>query len=277
MTALHALSRTAAWVAGHRVSHDVRTETALARRLQHATSTGYRIAVLGSAPAAGATTVAALLALVLAHYRSEDVLAVDGGAHVAGLAPEQAERGCDLAERVGVPPPEAFAAVNRGLTQARDGLWVLPGGADAADVRGGYAFTVLDAGTAVGRSDGPAGGSVAAAPARVLVVPSGQEGLARAWDALGLLAHGRPPLAPTDILFVERERGEQAQLDGVDEVAKAATGLGVRVECLAYDRHLAAGGAIRPGEITEQTRWTVSQLAADLLAGRISAVPYALN
>jgi hypothetical protein len=279
VNALHALSRTAGWVVGHRLSRDVRTETALAQRLQRPTRTGHRIAVLGSEPAVGATTVAALLAVVLAHYRSEDVLAVDGRTRVTGLTPEPEDERCDLAERIGVPPPEAFAAVNPRLTQVRGGLWVLPGGADVSTVRAGFAFTVLDAGTAVGRSDGPAGGTVAGSPGRVLVVPSAPAGLARAWDTLGLLAHGRPTLAPADILFVERTRlrREQARLDGFDEVAKTATGLGVRVARLGYDCRLAEGGALQPGEIAESTRWTLSRLAADPLAGRTSAVPYALN
>ena len=133
----------------------------------------------------------------------------------------------------------------------------------------------MDAGTAVGRSDGPPGGTVAGSAGRVLVVPSSPDGLTWARDTLGLIAHGRHPLAPTDIVVLDRSGS--GRLVGLDDLTKAATGLGVRVAHLGFDRHLAEAGALRPSEIADATRWTLSQLAADLLAGPTRAVRYALN
>jgi hypothetical protein len=288
MLALHSLARTAGWVVGHRLSRDVRTETVLARWLQEPVVTRRQIAVLGSGPAVGATTVTALLALVLARYRAEDVLAVGCSAasthEAAEPVPDDKHRS-GLAERLGVPslhqpratspysPPGFEPSVKPTLTLAAEGLWVMPHSADQPDR---FGITVLDAGTAVGRSDGPPGGSVAGSLGRVQVATSSPAGLAMAWDTLNLLAHGRHPLAPTDILLVER--AERGGLDDDHErLADAATGLGVRVARLGYDRHLAAAGALRLDQIADSTRWTLSRLAADLLSAPTRTVASAWN
>ena len=235
------LTRAIRWTVGLSVSRDVRAETLAMVRVQRPIVAGLRIAVLGSAPGVGATTVASVLALVLAHYRADRILAVDADPDGAGA----------LARRVG----------GGGLPGGPANLRLRAGDADGSR----FGVCVTDAGAS---AFGPAPDTavLTGAHRRLLVVPATPEGTARRrrrWSGTCLTGH---PAPPTDVVPVFRHgtfgTGGAAH---VDRLAAAVGRYGVGTFPVPYDRVLAGGGTIRASAVGEASRHAFVALAAAVL------------
>lgn len=257
----------------------------LAHPLRHGTS----IAVVGSQPQAGRTTVAALLAHLLAVLGRTRVLAVDAGTNGTGLR-----------ERLGVGPAGSLHAVFAGLRLEPPGQLRLPPGppsfrwvsqhlasdgglavlAAAANERGRpfpaghYAATV----SRLGRwyraivTDTPVGPTAEVLPGvirgarRVLAVGTADEsGLATLRDTLEWLAAAGSDdlLAGTTCVLVARGRGSRLSS------GRARAVLGLPVHALPPDDHLASPVPLDWTMLSDRTRSAALALAAACVVGRI--------
>jgi hypothetical protein len=246
------LTRAVRWTAGWSVTRDVRDELTAAARVQRPVVAGLRVVVIGG-PGVGTTTVASLLALVLAHYRTDRVLAVD-----AAPGP-----GSALAARVGVP------VARRSPARGPGNLWLVPRGEERRPGRRRhFAVTVTDAGSSVFGAT-TADPVLAGSHGRVLVVPAGADGDAWAAGLLDRLARARHPLSPTDIV----------RIAGPGRTRPAPATPGVRSHTVPYDPALAGAGPVRPSAVADATRRAFVRLAAALLTrpGGGSAGPAAVR
>ncbi|MFH8566956.1 hypothetical protein [Streptomyces sp. NPDC017993] len=261
-------------------------ETAAVTRAAHAiqqpVTTGRQIAVSSIRGGAGKSTVAALLALTYAHYRSDPVLAVEADPALGTLphrlgAREVRWSGSDLAQIV--DPSMLITDLTGYLLPFAGGGWLLPGSQGAigtrldldayrvvmTSLRRHFSTMVVDCETLpaeVART------ALVTTQARVLVTPATPEGVAATRSVVDWIGSLHPGLLPTTVVVLTHSSPDA----GVD-VRKAAEHLGAggaAVLPLPYDRHLAAGGAIRTELLGERTREAAARIAAETMDRAVS-------
>ncbi|MFI9049483.1 hypothetical protein [Streptomyces sp. NPDC053427] len=259
--------------------------TQAAYAIQQPVTSGRQIAVSSIRGGAGKSTVAALLALTYAHYRPDPVLAVEADPALGTLphrlgAREVRWSGSDLAEIV--DPSMLITDLTGYLLPFAGGGWLLPGSQGAigtrldldtyrvvmTSLRRHFAATVVDCETLpaeVART------ALVTTQARVLVTPATPEGVAATRSVLNWVGGLHPGLLPTTVVVLTHSSPDA----GLD-VRKAAEHLGAggaAVLPLPYDRHLAAGGAIRTELLGERTRESAARIAAEVMDRAVSREP----
>ncbi|MGW3010351.1 hypothetical protein ACWC9R_16185 [Streptomyces sp. NPDC001219] len=259
--------------------------TQAAHAIQQPVTTGRQIAVSSIRGGAGKSTVAALLALTLAHYRSDPVLAVEADPALGTLphrlgAREVRWSGSDLAQIV--DPAMLITDLTGYLLPFAGGGWLLPGSQGAigtrldldayrvvmTSLRRHFAATVVDCETLpaeVART------ALVTTQARVLVTPATPEGVAATRSVLDWVGGLHSGLLPTTVVVLTHTSPDS----GVD-VRRAAEHLGAggaAVLPLPYDRHLAAGGAIRTELLGERTREAAARITAEVMDRALSREP----
>ncbi|MFI2432183.1 MinD/ParA family protein [Streptomyces sp. NPDC018693] len=270
--ALRAVRRTVSSSAAREVAET----TATAEILQRAVTTGRQIAVTSIRGGSGKTTTAALLGTTYAHYRQDPVLIIEAdpalGSLPLRLGAEQLRWTTgDLAAIA--EPQMSLLDVTGYLVQLPENAWLLPGSQGQVgamlDTRGYervmvnlrryFGVTVVDCETLpaeVART------ALVAAQARVLTVPATLEGVASTHAVLDWM-RGLPRdiIATTVVVLTETVPHPGLDLGKATEQLKAT---GVTVRVLPYDRHLAAGGAIRTDLLARATRQSATLLAAEV-------------
>ncbi len=259
--------------------------TQAAYAIQQPVTTGRQIAVSSIRGGAGKSTVAALLALTYAHYRPDPVLALEADPALGTLphrlgAREVRWSGTDLAQIV--DPSMLITDLTGYLLPFAGGGWLLPGSQGSigarldldtyrivmTSLRRHFAATVVDCETLpaeVART------ALVTTQARVLVTPATPEGVAATRSVLNWVGGLHPGLLPTTVVVLTHSSPDS----GVD-VRKAADHLGAggaAVLPLPYDRHLAAGGAIRTELLGERTREAAARIAAEAMDRAVSRDP----
>ncbi|ONK12170.1 hypothetical protein [Streptomyces sp. MP131-18] len=264
-------------------SRDTAEATAAARAIQQPITTGRQIAVTSIRGGAGKTTVAALLALAFAHYRTDSVLAVEADPALGTLphrlgADQVRWSAADLARIVdpsmNITEVTGYLLPFTGASGGPGGGWLLPGsqGAIGAELdidtyrivmtslRRYFGTTVVDCETLpaeVART------ALTTTQARVLVAPATPEGAAATRSVLDWMAGLHRSMLATTVVALTRSS------PGMDlNDRKAAAYLeagGAMVVPLPYDRSLAAGGEIRGALLAEATRAAAARLAAETM------------
>ncbi|KAA6221112.1 hypothetical protein CP973_03215 [Streptomyces albofaciens JCM 4342] len=259
--------------------------TRAAHAIQQPVTTGRQLAVSSIRGGAGKSTVAALLALTYAHYRSDPVLAVEADPALGTLphrlgAREVRWSGTDLAQIVG--PDMLITDLTGYLLPFTGGGWLLPGSQGAigtrldldtyrtvmTSLRRHFATTVVDCETLpaeVART------ALVTTQARVLVTPATVEGVLATKSVLEWMGGVHRGLLPTCVVVLNH-----TSPDGGIDVRKAVEHLGTggaAVLPLPYDRHLAAGGAVRTELLGERTREAAARLAAEVMDRAVSRSP----
>ncbi|MFF1691429.1 MULTISPECIES: hypothetical protein [unclassified Streptomyces] len=250
-------------------------EARLARELQQPVANGRVIAVTSIRGGVGKTTVSALLARTLNHYRHDPVLALEADAALGTLpvrlGAESVRWSCpDLAQIL--KPSMQLIDVTGYLVPVTDGGWLLPASQGRVGapldvrtyrtvslaLRRHFAMTVVDCETLPGEV---ARTAMDTAHARVVVAPMTVEGVGGTRVVLDWLAQ-LPKAALASTVVALTSSAPDMTLD-----LKAATAhlreTGVAVVHLPYDRHLAAGGPIRAALLSEATRRAATGLAAE--------------
>jgi len=231
--------------------------------VQRPVTTGRRIAVAGVRDGSGTTTVAALLAAVLADRRADGVLAVDTDAALRSLL-----------WRFGIedPAPDAVTPTDPADSADADafaperarGLWLMPGGPEYGDISGVgeyarfFGVTVVDLGPAY-LSTADVG-----AQAGVLVVPATLDGLRAVRAAAADLTDDLDDVVAHPVVALVQLTPGSDGID-LDQALILLNRYGLAAVTLPYDRHLAAGGPILPDLIAETTVAAATALAARVL------------
>ncbi|MFE5021956.1 type VII secretion protein [Streptomyces sp. NPDC056656] len=250
-------------------------ETRLAREVQQPVANGRVVAVTSIRGGVGKTTVSALLARTLNHYRHDPVLALEADAALGTLpvrlGAESVRWSCpDLAQIL--KPSMRLTDVTGYLVPVTDGGWLLPASQGRVGapldvrtyrtvslaLRRYFAVTVVDCETLPGEV---ARTAMDTAHARVVVAPMTVEGVGGTRVVLDWLAQ-LPKAALASTVVALTSSAPDMTLD-----LKAATAhlreTGVAVVHLPYDRHLAAGGPIRTALLSEATRRAATGLGAE--------------
>ncbi|WP_241779993.1 hypothetical protein [Streptomyces natalensis] len=256
--------------------------TQAAYAIQQPVTTGRQLSVTSIRGGAGKSTVAALLALTYAHYRADPVLALEADPALGTLphrlgAREVRWSGTDLA---GIVDPSMLITDLTGyLIPFPGGGWLLPGSQGAigtrleidtyrvvmTSLRRYFATTVVDCETLpaeVART------ALVTTQARIMVSPATPEGVAATRSVLDWVGGVHPGLLPTTVVVLN----QIAPDTGLD-TRKAADLLGAggaAVLPLPYDRHLAAGGAIRTELLGERTLRAAARIAAEAMNRAVS-------
>ncbi|MET8177754.1 type VII secretion protein [Streptomyces sp. NPDC005336] len=258
-------------------SREVEEATQVAQALQQPVTTGRQIAVTSIRGGAGKTTVAALLNLTFAHYRQDPVLVFEAdpalGTLPVRLGAESVRWTCGDVAQV-VTPAMQFAEISGYLVQLPEGGWLLPGSQGKIGtpldipayrsvtmaLRRYFGITVVDCETLPGELARTALDTV---QARVLVAPATVEGVASTRTVLDWMAAVPRPMLPGTVVALTESSPDTA----IDmDIARRHLGeTGVLVMTVPYDRHLAAGGAIRTELLAQSTRLAAGRLAAELL------------
>ncbi|MEU1519545.1 hypothetical protein ABZ490_46790 [Streptomyces sp. NPDC005811] len=270
--ALRAVRRTVSSSAAREVAET----TATAETLQRTVTTGRQIAVTSIRGGSGKTTVAALLGATYAHYRQDPVLMVEADPALGSLPLRLGAESLrwttgDLAALV--EPQMSLLDITGYLVQLPENAWLLPGSQGQVgamlDTRGYervmvslrryFGVTVVDCETLpaeVART------ALSAAQARVLTAPATLEGVASTRSVLEWM-RGLPRDITTTTVVVLTETAPHPGLD-LDKAAEQLKATGASVRVLPYDRHLAAGGAIRTDLLARPTRLAATRLAAEV-------------
>ncbi|GCD36767.1 hypothetical protein OEIGOIKO_04544 [Streptomyces chrestomyceticus JCM 4735] len=259
--------------------------TRAAHAIQQPVTTGRQLAVSSIRGGAGKSTVAALLALTYAHYRSDPVLAVEADPALGTLPHRLGVRevrwsGTDLAQIV--DPSMLITDLTGYLLPFTGGGWLLPGSQGSigarldldtyrivmTSLRRHFATTVVDCETLpaeVART------ALVTTQARVLVTPATVEGVRATKSVLEWMGGVHRGLLPTAVVVLNH-----TSPDGGIDVRKAVEHLGAggaAVLPLPYDRHLAGGGAVRTELLGERTREAAARLAAEVMDRAVSRGP----
>ncbi|MDH6623396.1 MinD-like ATPase involved in chromosome partitioning or flagellar assembly [Streptomyces sp. LBL] len=270
--ALRAVRRTVSSSAAREVAET----TATAEVLQQPVTTGRQIAVTSIRGGSGKTTVAALLATTYAHYRQDPVLALEADPALGSLPIRLGAETLrwttgDLADVV--EPQMTLLDITGYLVKLPDNAWLLPGSQGQVgamldtrayervmvSMRRYFGVTVVDCETMpaeVART------ALSAAQARVLTVPATLEGVASTHAVLQWM-RGLPRDITTTTVVVLTETVPHSGVD-LGKAAEQLKTTGASVRVLPYDRHLAAGGAIRTELLARDTREAATRLAAEV-------------
>ncbi|MFI6863460.1 MinD/ParA family protein [Streptomyces sp. NPDC050421] len=257
-------------------AREVAEITRTAEVLQRPVTTGRQIAVTSIRGGAGKTTVSALLGTAYAHYRQDPVLLVEADPALGSLplrlgAETLRWTTADLADIV--EPQMSLLDVTGYLVQLPDNAWLLPGsqgriGAmlDTATyervmvaLRRYFSVTVVDCETLPAEV---ARVALSASQARVLAAPATLDGVTSTYAVLQWL-QGLPRHVIAGTVVVLSSTVARPGID-VAAAAERLRSTGASVHVLPYDRHLAAGGALRTELLARPTRLAATRLAADV-------------
>jgi MinD-like ATPase involved in chromosome partitioning or flagellar assembly len=271
------LGRSLRGIVGSSAARVTAEVTAVARQLQQPVTTGRQIVVTSVHGGAGKSTVSALLGCAYAHYRPDPVLVMEANPTLGTLpvrlaAPSLRWTMSDVAKVVN--PSMRFDQVIGYLVGLPEGGWLLPGSKGqigarvslaeyqtvAVALRRYFAITVVDCETLPGEL---ARSALAGAQARVLVAPATAEGVAAARTVLEWMGSVPRPMLPGTVVALNSTSPHTA----IDlAAARRYLRVGdVSVVHLPYDRHLAAGGAVRLPLLGQETRDATARLGAELL------------
>lgn len=270
--ALRGLRRTVSSSAAREVAET----TAIAEVLQQPVTTGRQIAVTSIRGGAGKSTLAALLGTTYAHYRQDPVLVVEADPALGSLPLRLGAETLrwttgDLADIV--EPQMSLLDVTGYLVQLPGNAWLLPGSQGQIgamldskayervmiSLRRYFGMTVIDCETLPAEV---ARVALSASQARILAAPATLEGITSTYAVLQWM-QGLPPHVIAGTVVVLTELVPHAGLD-VAKAAQKLTSTGASVQVMPYDRHLAAGGAIRTELLAHETREAATRLAADV-------------
>ncbi|KIF75048.1 ATPase [Streptomyces sp. 150FB] len=270
--ALRGLRRTVSSSAAREVAET----TAIAEILQQPVTTGRQIAVTSIRGGAGKSTLAALLGTTYAHYRQDPVLVVEADPALGSLPLRLGAETLrwttgDLADIV--EPQMSLLDVTGYLVQLPGNAWLLPGSQGQIgamldskayervmiSLRRYFGMTVIDCETLPAEV---ARVALSASQARILAAPATLEGITSTYAVLQWM-QGLPPHVIAGTVVVLTELVPHAGLD-VAKAAQKLTSTGASVQVMPYDRHLAAGGAIRTELLAHETREAATRLAADV-------------
>ncbi|MFJ9678990.1 MinD/ParA family protein [Streptomyces sp. NPDC101194] len=257
-------------------AREVARTTATAETLQQPVTTGRQIAVTSIRGGAGKSTVAALLGTTYAHYRQDPVLFVEADPALGSLPLRLGAETLrwTTGDLAGIIEPQmSLMDITGYLVQLPGNAWLLPGSQGQigamldsrayervmVSLRRYFGVTVVDCETLPAEV---ARVALSAAQARVLAAPATLEGITSTYAVLQWMQSlPRQVIAGTVVVLSELVPHPGLDLAEAAEKLKA-TGAGVQV--LPYDRHLAAGGAIRTELLAHATREAVTRLAADV-------------
>jgi len=270
--AAHAVRRIVSSSAAREVAELTRT----AERLQQPVTTGRQIAVTSIRGGAGKSTVAALLGTTYAHYRQDPVLLVEADPALGSLPLRLGSQSLrwttgDLANIV--EPQMSLLDITGYLVQLPDNAWLLPGSQGRigamldtrayervmVSLRRYFGVTVVDCETLPAEV---ARVALSASQARVLTTPATLEGVMSTYNVLEWMK-GLPRHVIEGTVVVLTEQTPRAGID-LGKAARKLESTGASVQVLPFDRHLAAGGAIRPELLARATRRAATLLAADV-------------
>ncbi|MGW4228015.1 AAA family ATPase [Streptomyces sp. NPDC004980] len=250
--------------------------TRTAERLQQPVTTGRQIAVTSIRGGAGKSTVAALLGTTYAHYRQDPVLLVEADPALGSLPLRLGAESLrwttgDMADIV--EPQMSLLDVTGYLVQLPGNAWLLPGSQGRigamldtrayeqvmVSLRRYFGVTVVDCETLPAEV---ARVALSASQARVLTAPATLEGVTSTHNVLEWIqALPRHVIEGTVVVLTE-----QTPHVGIDlgKATQKLASTGASVQVLPFDRHLAAGGAIRTELLAHATHQAVTRLAADV-------------
>ncbi|MFB7208478.1 MinD/ParA family protein [Streptomyces sp. NPDC056255] len=257
-------------------AREVARSTATAETLQQPVTTGRQIAVTSIRGGAGKSTVAALLGTTYAHYRQDPVLLVEADPALGSLP---LRLGADslrwtTGDLAGIIEPQmSLLDITGYLVQLPGNAWLLPGSQGQigamldtrayervmVSLRRYFGVTVVDCETLPAEV---ARVALSAAQARVLAAPATLEGVTSTYAVLQWM-QSLPRQVIAGTVVVLSELVPHSGLD-LDEAAQKLKATGASVQVLPYDRHLAAGGAIRTELLAHATREAATRLAADV-------------
>lgn len=273
-------------VVGASAAGDLRELTGISERLRMPVPSCRRIAVTSIRGGAGKTTVAALLASVIAEHRDDRVLALDADSGIGSLPLRlgvHAERSMrDLAEA----SPRSWDQTAGFLARTGQGLWVLSGSARgqvseleletfqvaAGGVSRYFSAAVIDCGAGiVARLQR---GVLAAAHAQVFVAPGTVDGAISARQTLGWFVGSgyEALLSRTVVALVAHSPHADGDAD-LDRARQVLSDGGLPVVVVPYDRHLATGTAITPDRVSGMVRTSATWIAAEVFARSLSGGP----
>ncbi|WP_308119536.1 hypothetical protein [Streptomyces sp. JJ38] len=256
---------------------DTAAATETAHAIQQPITTGRQIAVTSIRGGAGKSTLAALLALTFAHYRTDPVLAVEAdpalGTLPRRLGAAEVRWSCADLARI-VDPSMQITDVTGYLLPFPGGGWLLPGSQGSVgaqldvdtyrvvmtSLRRYFGTTLVDCETLpaeVART------ALTTTQARVLVTPATVEGVAATRTVLDWIGGLHRSMLPTTVVVLTHSTPDMT-LDESEAAGYLEAG-GAKVLSLPYDRHLAAGGGIRTSLLGQSTREAAARIAATLM------------
>ncbi|WP_030265275.1 ATPase [Streptomyces violens] len=256
-------------------AREVAETTATAEVLQQPVTTGRQIAVTSIRGGSGKSTVAALLGTAYAHYRQDPVLFVEADPSLGSLPLRLGAETLrwTTGDLAGIVEPQmSLLDVTGYLVQLPNNAWLLPGSQGQigamletrayervmVSLRRYFGVTVVDCETLPAEV---ARVALSAAQARVLTAPATLEGITSTYSVLQWM-QGLPPHVIAGTVVVLTELVPHGGLD-LEEAVKKLQSTGATVRTLPYDRHLAAGGAIRTELLAHSTREAATRIAAD--------------
>ncbi|MFD4947620.1 MinD/ParA family protein [Streptomyces sp. NPDC058239] len=257
-------------------AREVARTTATAEMLQQPVTTGRQIAVTSIRGGAGKSTVAALLGTTYAHYRQDPVLFVEADPALGSLPLRLGAETLrwTTGDLAGIIEPQmSLLDITGYLVQLPGNAWLLPGSQGQIgamldsrayervmiSLRRYFGVTVVDCETLPAEV---ARVALSAAQARVLAAPATLEGITSTYAVLQWM-QSLPRHVIAGTVVVLSELVPHPGLD-LDEAAEKLRSTGAGVQVLPYDRHLAAGGAIRTDLLAHTTREAATRLAADV-------------
>lgn len=269
--AMRTLRRTVASSA----AREVADTTAGAEILQQPVTTGRQIAVTSIRGGSGKSTVAALLGTAYAHYRQDPVLFVEADPSLGSLPLRLGAETLrwTTGDLAGIVEPQmSLLDVTGYLVQLPNNAWLSPGSQGQigamletrayervmVSLRRYFGVTVVDCETLPAEV---ARVALSAAQARVLTAPATLEGVTSTYAVLQWM-QGLPPHVIAGTVVVLTELVPHSGLD-LGQAVKKLKSTGASVRTLPYDRHLAAGGAIRTELLAHSTREAATRLAAE--------------
>jgi MinD-like ATPase involved in chromosome partitioning or flagellar assembly len=264
---------------GAAVAHEVRRTADVENALGRPVPSCRQIAVTSIRGGAGKTTVAGLVATVIAQYRQDRVLALDADSGLGSLPLRLNVRSERSLHDLGASrPPQTFEEAAPFLGRTADGLWVMSGTSGgqitheldlatfktAAGVMSRYfAALVIDCGA--GLLPDLQRGILTDAHAQVMVTPGTVDGAISArgaleWQARNGYAH---LLTRTIVALITHTPHVDADLTRGAQLLSSG---GMPVVHMPYDRHLATGTAIESARIGQETRAAAIRLALEAFA-----------
>ncbi|MEU6673564.1 hypothetical protein [Streptomyces sp. NPDC046925] len=256
---------------------EVAEQTRLAREVQQPVTTGRVIAVTSIRGGVGKSTVSALLARTFNHYRHDPVLALEADAALGTLpvrlGAESVRWSCADLARI-LSPEMQLTDVTGYLVPVADGGWLLPASQGRVGapldvptyrtvtlaLRRYFAMSVVDCETLPGEV---ARTAMDTAHARVVVAPMTAEGVNGTRMVLDWLAQ-LPHSALATTVVALSANSPDTTLD-LKTAAAHLRETGAAVVPLPYDRHLAQGGPIHTGMLSQSSRDAAVQLAAEAM------------
>ncbi|REE96559.1 MinD-like ATPase involved in chromosome partitioning or flagellar assembly [Thermomonospora umbrina] len=278
-SALRRVGRGVRKAVGASAAGDLRETTGVAQRIQSPVPSCRRIAVTSIRGGAGKTTVAALLAAVIAEHRDDRVLAMDADSGLGslplrlGAQPERSMH--DLA----AAQPRSWEETAQFLATTEQGLWLLSATARgrvseleletfqtaAAGVGRYFSAAVIDCGAGiVARLQR---GVLASAHAQVFVTPGTVDGALSARQTLSWFVGSgyEELLSRTVVALVTHSPHADGDAD-LERARQVLSDGGLPVVVVPYDRHLATGTAISPARVSGTVRAAASWIAAEVFA-----------